>query len=759
MIKKLVLNDIKHNKLFSGAAVFFMAVSAMLLALTVLLTAGLLGAIDSLMAKAQVPDYMQMHAGDQEAAVYEESSGELPERQIARFAGSCEAVEKWQICRFLNLDNSRLSLGGKSLADSTQDNGLSMQGEQFDYLLTIDNEIPEVLQGEVYVPVCYRSRYELTVRDQMEIGDREFVIAGFLRDAQMNSMMASSKRFLVNEADYKQLKEEYAEEYLIEFLLRDGTDSNVFAAAYAAAGLPANGPAITRALIRMMNALSDGTMIFIIFLVSIVVLLISLLCIRFMLSLQMERDRKEVGMLKALGVGKAQIRRLYFAKYLIFSVCGGLVGVLTAFCFRDPLERQIRELYGVPADGLRAGILSLMAALFTEGIILLSVHRFLRRTDKMSALTALSAARDQERKHGRRQYLLIGFVAAACTFLALVPQNLYSTMSDPAFVRYMGIGDGAIRMDVRQADNIDAVTKRIADTLEKDARVEKYAVLRTGSCTAVLSNGEMIHLPVETGDHHIFPVNYSKGRPPEGEKEIALSSMNAEELGLSVGDSLHLMIRGETAAYLVCGIYSDITNGGRTAKAYQTDDEIPPVWSVLYVSLNEAADMELWMEEYRQMGADVIAVADYVKDTYSQTLEQLRLASVSALGMAVLVTAVVPTLFMRLIVEKNRYAVSLHKALGFTGSNMRRIYFRKGICPALAGIAAGVLCGNLCGEGLCGVMLRSFGVDSFHFTFDPVQAFLVLPGILLVTAAAAVWTGIREIRRVSAWECCSGMED
>ena len=176
-----------------------------------------------------------------------------------------------------------------------------MQGEQFDYLLTIDNEIPEVLQGEVYVPVCYRSRYELTVGDQMEIGDREFVIAGFLRDAQMNSMMASSKRFLVNEADYKQLKEEYAEEYLIEFLLRDGTDSNVFAAAYAAAGLPANGPAITRALIRMMNALSDGTMIFIIFLVSVVVLLISLLCIRFMLSLQMERDRKEVGMLKALG--------------------------------------------------------------------------------------------------------------------------------------------------------------------------------------------------------------------------------------------------------------------------------------------------------------------------------------------------------------------------------------------------------------------------------------------------------------------------
>ena len=96
MIKKLVLNDIKHNKLFSGAAVFFMAVSAMLLALTVLLTAGLLGAIDSLMAKAQVPDYMQMHAGDQEAAVYEElvKTGRLNDRMsvelfIVKYSLAC----------------------------------------------------------------------------------------------------------------------------------------------------------------------------------------------------------------------------------------------------------------------------------------------------------------------------------------------------------------------------------------------------------------------------------------------------------------------------------------------------------------------------------------------------------------------------------------------------------------------------------------------------------------------------------------------
>lgn len=36
----------------------------------------------------------------------------------------------------------------------------------------------------------------------MRIGTEELTVAGFLRDSQMNSMMASSKRFLVSETDF-----------------------------------------------------------------------------------------------------------------------------------------------------------------------------------------------------------------------------------------------------------------------------------------------------------------------------------------------------------------------------------------------------------------------------------------------------------------------------------------------------------------------------------------------------------------------------
>lgn len=55
MIRRLIENDIRANKLSSAATFFFMAVSAMLLCLTVLLGGSLLGSIDHLMEEAQTP--------------------------------------------------------------------------------------------------------------------------------------------------------------------------------------------------------------------------------------------------------------------------------------------------------------------------------------------------------------------------------------------------------------------------------------------------------------------------------------------------------------------------------------------------------------------------------------------------------------------------------------------------------------------------------------------------------------------------------
>ena len=199
---RLIWNDLKKNKLESAATFLFFAVTAVMVGLTVLLSGNLLGAIDNLLEQAETADFLQMHAG------------KLEKKEIEAFAESQDMVEKWQIGRFLNLNNGELSLGEASLSESTQDNGLWVQSDSFDYLLTLDNERAVVKDGEVLVPACYRKEYQVKTGDWMQIGEESLRIAGFLRDSQMNSMMASSKRFLVSQRDYDHFLKMGTEEYL-----------------------------------------------------------------------------------------------------------------------------------------------------------------------------------------------------------------------------------------------------------------------------------------------------------------------------------------------------------------------------------------------------------------------------------------------------------------------------------------------------------------------------------------------------------------
>lgn len=183
------------------------------------------------------------------------------------------------------------------------------------------------------------------------------------------------------------------------------------------------------------------------------------------------------------------------------------------------------------------------------------------------------------------------------------------------------------------------------------------------------------------------------------------------------------------------------------------------IWSVLYVSLKATEDSTGWIETYSQAGADVTDLADYVQDTYGPTLTQLGLAAKGAMLIAVLVAFVVTALFLRLIVERNRDAVSLQKALGFTGREIGRAFFSRGFFAAVAGVMAGLVLGTLLGERLCGIVLESFGADGFRFMIRFDCLLIGIPAVILGTTIMAVLKGTAEIRRIKAYECFTGRDE
>lgn len=751
MIGKLIRSDIRNNRFLSVAVCLFMAVCVMLFGVTVFLLTGLSSSVAGIMETAKTPDFLQMH------------TGELDEKALEAFAQEDGAVEAWQVSTFLNLENGILTLNGKSLADSTQDNGVCVQSKQFDFLLSMENTLPEVNQGEVYVPVCYMQQYDLHAGEIMEIGDRQFTIGGFLRDSQMNAMMASSKRFLVHEKDFEALASIGQAEALIEFRLKEGEDPDAFARRYEAVGLPDNGPAITYPLIRMMNTLSDGLMILILGLIAVATLVISLLCVRFILLAGMEKDRREIGMLKAIGVGNRRIRFLYFAKFLALAGAGLALGLLGAFALQKPLFRQIQELYGRPENVAGMYLWAVASALAVLGVQLLSLWRLLKRTEKLSPVKCLQGIPEEKQKGTRKQYVFIGAVAAVSLFLMLLPQNLYSTISSPKFVGYMGIGEGQLRLDVRQTRDISEKTRGIREDLGKDGEVARFVSLQTVSCPVRTLDGGSGSLTLELGDHGVFPVRYASGHAPQAEGELALSVLNAQQWNLGLGDTVTLKAGAVWKPYVVCGLYSDVTNGGKTAKAFSLPGEHEVMWSVFYITLQEGVSEEDWIARHQRAwedlsggGIKLISIGEYVRGTYGQTISQIRQAANLTLLVAAVILWLVTVLFLRLVIQQQRYEISLRKALGFSSGEIERLYGKKSMAAVLCGAGAGLLVGLPAGNLVAKAILANMGAAGFSFLLNGKMVFLVLPGAVLLIGWLAVKTGSGAIRRIRAFECCMG---
>ncbi|WP_324825825.1 ABC transporter permease [Sinanaerobacter sp. ZZT-01] len=462
MYFRIIRNDIKKSKLINIIMMLFIASAAMLVSLAAVLTVNLFGSIDTLMTRAETPHFMQMH------------SGTIDRSRLELFAEQNGNVEKLQIAEFLNIDGAEITIGENSLAGSVQDNGLSTQSSDFDYLFDLDGQAINASDDEVYVPICYLKDGTAKVGDRIRICGKSFTVAGFVRDSLMMSTLSSSKRFLVSDNALTALKDSGSVEYLIAFRLKDQAGISDFETAYTSAGLERNGPAITYPLIRILNAISDGMMIGVILLVSLLIVAVAFLCIRFTLLAKMEEDFREIGVMKAIGLRVSDIKRIYLSKYAALAGLGCTLGCVLSFAFKGMLLENIRLYMGENEDAGIAILFGIFGIVFIFFAVLIFVSGVLRRLRKLSAAEAVRFGTTQEKASKNRRlslsrnrlmstnafmgiidvfsrkrlYTSILIVFSIAIFITVVPKNLYNTLSSKDFIEYMGVGNCDLRFDI-----------------------------------------------------------------------------------------------------------------------------------------------------------------------------------------------------------------------------------------------------------------------------------------------------------------------
>ena len=767
MKRKLVFNEISQNRTSALITVLFITASAMLLSLTISLAVNLASSIDRMMRNAKTPHFMQMH------------TGKLDRERMKAFADGNPLVDDYQIVEFLNIENSMIMAGGKYLTDSLQDNGVCVQNPGFDLLPDLNNKIVEPEDGEIYLPVSLLKDKTAAAGDTAEIAGRTFTVAGFIRDSQMNATLASSKRFLVSPNDFSALVEHGSVEYLIEFRLKNAASIAEFQNSYSAGGLESNGPTLTYPLFRFINAVSDGIMIGVLLLISILISLIALLCIRFSLLARIEEEIREIGIMKAIGLHSSYIRKIYLARYRLLSAAGCIAGFILSLFLRRIFLGDIRLYMGESGSPLEY-ILGFAGTVLIYATVIIFISILLKRFKKIPAVEALrfgnSGGKNAERFHmplsrnrllntniilglrdvltEKRIYLTMLIVYIAAAFIMIVPSNLYTTISSRDFSSFMGIGYCDMRIDIQQTEDINGKTKGIVEALRSDSSVEKTAVLTTRTYRMRDDSGKLLNIKIESGDHSVFPVAYTKGRTPKNENEIALSSLNAEELGRDTGDILTLIVDGQACELSVSGIYSDITNGGKTAKTVFNDDTAPVMWSIVCVGFADKTDAAAKAAEYSKLFgfAKVSNLDEYIDQTFGSTIRPVKKAATAALAAALVISAIVTLMFITMLTARDSHSIAVMKAVGFRNSDIRLRYVSRAVTVLVPAIIAGAILSNTLGEALAGSIISSFGVSAFTFSVNPLTAYIIFPVLLIAVVYASTLRGTASTDRIKIYE-------
>jgi putative ABC transport system permease protein len=764
LLLNLVRKDFNRNPAITTALTVFLILAALLMAGGLRVAGTMISAYDGLNYKALPPDYLQMHKGEYEAA------------DLDRFVASQDGIADFLTVRMLTINNANIVYQGETLEKVLMDNSFVVQNQGFDYLLDMDNQIATVKDGEIGVPVYYAETLGIATGDVITLKKddyfKELKVATIIRDAQMNVAMTSSKRFLISPADQEALSQQLGEwEYSFEFLLKEGLDSGALEQAYAAANLPANGVAITADLLNLFNVFSYGLVAMIIIVISLLLIFMAMFCLSFIIRATMADEQIAIGEMKAIGLPGKAIATLYQMKYLILMGVAGIIGYLGAIPFGNFFAESVVRYCGTGSNpGLKWG-LPFLGLLLLSGMVAWGCHRVVKKNLHSTVVELLRGA-DGRRREGHytlpssgfkhlnltialgelackwREYRVILLVFIFSAFLLLLPMNMKQTIQDPSFITYMGVGEADIRIDIQYSPQLTQQQERVLAVLENDPDIDKYAIYKNGYVQAENSQGDETKIRVESGDEAIFPLVYLAGQAPVGKNEIALSSMNAGELGKKVGDKLVVVYGGETMELTVAGIYQDITYGGKTAKAaINFKNEDVEVY-ILYLRLAEGVDLDLKTNELRGALPDikVTPVPSFIAQTLGGIVDNLSRVEAAAMAIALLLSALVTVMFLKLVMAREHRDIAVKKALGLTNRDIRiQLGIRLLVIQGL-GILIGTVLANTLGEGIFSLMLSSMGATRMTLLIQPLKAYLICPAIQLLVVAITVIGGTRAVK-------------
>lgn len=790
---KILKQDLKRKKSMNAILLIFILLATTFIAASINNIVVIMNGTDYFMDRSGVQDYIVVTMGG--------SREELPEtnQEIENYLKEEEQVTEYGIDEILFFTNTqmRLSSGGKIKCDS------SMLLSSFDisqqkFFDKENKEIKNMEDGTMYLPQKIMSENDLKEGDKLSIRteggyQKEFTIKGCCKDAFIGSDMMGIKRCIISRGDFEEAVLNsglpYGRMYSVSC-----NDFEKFEQSYNDAGF-STVFSCGRSMIKMSYVM-DMIVAAVLLLVSLCLVIISVIMLRFNIVFTVNEDYKEIGIMKAIGIPDGAIRRLYLSKYFVIALVGAAFGFVVSIPFGRMLIEQVTDKMVI--EELNAGIgRTLLTSVLVVLVVLIFGYRSTGKIKSFMPMDAIRSGNNGERfqKKGKlrladsrwrattflagndclsefRKYLVLLITSAVGIWLVIMPVNTINTLCSERVVKWFGVSACDFHViDEDKLVDFSAVSRSACyDFMEeveeklKEEGIDVSRVVMEMVYRLKIRHGEssLNALTLQGLNTEMDEYFYDKGTPPAKKNEVAVTQVVADKIHAGIGDTVYITAGREEKPFVVTAIFQSMNNLGEAVRLpEQADFDYSAVSAAgsfgAQVRLSERpkeAEYDKLLQRVKGMFPDakIQTSTQFIQSQIGDITEQLASLKAFILAIVIVINILVVVLMQKMFLIRERRQMGMLKAIGFSNSAIIGWQTKRIMLVLFLGILLGTVTGTPFSQFTAGQVFKMMGASKIVFDIHPLEVYVLYPVALFAATVTACVIAMLRVRNVSTQE-------
>lgn len=786
MFFRILKKDLKRKKSMNIILLMFITLATTFLASSVNNLIAISESVDYFTEKAKTPDYI--------ISAYDRGENE----ELDSWLNTSKLITSYDIDRSTILSKDAIEIKrSEKIQDFEPTGEILLQPQPKKYGKILDEEGEEIIlkPGEIAFSLADKSKNNLEVGDKVLItlGDikKEFTIKMFTKDAIFGSSTMEMKRLLISDEDYEIFKS-YKEAGVINNYYIMSSDTTALAKEFKTLDFNAIAN-LDKSLIINIVFILDRLPSAILIIVSLCLILIAFLVLRFTIIFTLQDDFKEIGVMKAIGLKELDVKKIYLTKYLVITIIGVAIGFVVSFPFGNTLLKQSSGNILMKSSTGNIFI-NIACSILVVLIVLLFCYTCTRKLNKFSAIDAIRNGSTGESFKGKSRLKLKNykkikipmfmaindilcnlkrFVVLILTFcigtiLIIIPLNTINTLKDGNIIKAFGLDYSDVLIETDEMDKYIMGTSR--EEYLKD--MEKLEESFKDSGVDIKIYGEVVYrlkfyaddkdnilslITFQSQESNTNNYNVLKGKMPELKNEVAITETVAKKLNVSIGDTIYAQIGNEKKELILTGLYESMSNMGESARLspkVDIDFKYLAITFPFQGNFQENEDPQVLIDKLKEEypSYSFKNSQEYVSRYIGSSLDMLDTMKNLIVLIVVCINSLITILMMKTFIAKEKGEIAMLKSVGFRNSSIRFWQSARISIVLVVAIILGIILSKFLGPVTAGQLFAIMGVHNIVFKVQALEVYIVYPSILLLVTTAIAYLSAGAVKKIDLKE-------